>query len=96
MWRFQRHQSCLTALLNGIRREIRTYEQLKVGSEGLPRDELRISRSRYNAGYSAFLDVLDAQRSVNDAKLALARNRQAQLTYSVDFIKAIGGGWSQT
>ena len=58
------------------------------------RDALRIAQVRYTAGYSAYLDVLDAQRNVNDAELALARNRQAQLTYTVDLIKATGGGWS--
>ena len=58
------------------------------------REALRIGQARYDAGYSGFLDVLDAQRNVNDAELALARNRQQQLNYTVDFIKAIGGGWS--
>ncbi|MEP7084781.1 MAG: efflux transporter outer membrane subunit [Betaproteobacteria bacterium] len=57
------------------------------------RDALRIAQVRYTAGYSAYLDVLDAQRNVNDAELALARNRQAQLVYTVDLIKAVGGGW---
>ena len=58
------------------------------------REALRIGQARYDAGYSGFLDVLDAQRNVNDAELALARNRQQQLNYTVDFIKAIGGGWT--
>ena len=58
------------------------------------REALRIAQARYDAGYSGFLDVLDAQRNVNDAELALARNRQQQLNYTVDFIKAIGGGWT--
>ena len=58
------------------------------------REALRIAQARYDAGYSGFLDVLDAQRNVNDAELALARNRQQQLVYTVDFIKAIGGGWT--
>ena len=54
----------------------------------------RIAELRYAAGYSAFLEVLDAQRNANDARLALARNRQQQLAFTVDFIKAVGGGWS--
>lgn len=58
------------------------------------REALRIAQARYDAGYSGFLDVLDAQRNVNDAELALARNRQQQLLYTVDFIKVIGGGWT--
>lgn len=57
------------------------------------RNTLELSRIRYEAGYAAYLDVLDAQRTANDAELALARNRQAQLAYTVDFMKAVGGGW---
>ena len=49
---------------------------------------------RYEAGYSAYLEVLDAQRSANDAELAFLRNRQAHLAASVDLMKALGGGWS--
>ena len=79
--------------LSNIRQTIAAEEDLR-NALTASRDALRIAQSRYNAGYSAFLDVLDAQRNVNEAELALARNRQAQLTYSVDFIKAMGGGWT--
>lgn len=58
------------------------------------RNALRLSDLRYKAGYSAYLEVLDAQRGANAAELALVQNRQAQLAYSVDLMKALGGGWS--
>jgi multidrug efflux system outer membrane protein len=58
------------------------------------RNTLRLSRLRYEAGYSGFLDVLDAQRTANSAELALVQYRQLQLSYSVDLMKALGGGWS--
>ena len=54
---------------------------------------LRLATRRYEAGYSAYLDVLDAQRSLNIAQLASIRNRQALLSASVDLMKALGGGW---
>ena len=57
------------------------------------RNSLELARARYESGYSPYLDVLDAQRTANDAEIALVRNRQLQLAYSVDFMKAIGGGW---
>lgn len=60
------------------------------------RGTLRLARIRYEAGYSAYLTVLDAQRTLNDAQLALVRNRQALLSYSVDLMKALGGGWRPT
>jgi multidrug efflux system outer membrane protein len=37
--------------------------------------------------------VLDAQRTANDAELAFVRNRQARLAFTVDLMKALGGGW---
>ncbi|MBI3546576.1 MAG: efflux transporter outer membrane subunit [Gammaproteobacteria bacterium] len=55
---------------------------------------LALSEIRYKAGYSAYLEVLDAQRTLNEASLALVRNRQARLSATVDLFKAIGGGWS--
>jgi len=58
------------------------------------RKSLELSNLRYQSGYSPFLEVLDAQRTANDAELAFVRNRQARLSFSVDLMKAIGGGWS--
>jgi multidrug efflux system outer membrane protein len=53
----------------------------------------RIATRRYEAGYSGYLEVLDAQRSAQDADLALLRSRQAQLDAQVALMKALGGGW---
>lgn len=55
---------------------------------------MQLSRKRYQAGYSAYLEVLDAQRSANEAQLGLIRVQQARLNASVELIKALGGGWS--
>jgi multidrug efflux system outer membrane protein len=57
-------------------------------------DALRLSSERYEAGYSPYLNVLDAQRTLNTSQLALIRNRQALLSASVDLMKALGGGWT--
>ncbi len=58
------------------------------------RAALRLARLRYEAGYSGYLEVLDSQRTANDAGLAFLRNRQSRLNASVDLMKALGGGWS--
>jgi multidrug efflux system outer membrane protein len=58
------------------------------------RSALRLAQRRYESGYSAYLEVLDAQRTLNDAQLAFIRNRQAYLSYSVDLMNALGGGWA--
>jgi multidrug efflux system outer membrane protein len=54
-----------------------------------------LATRRYEAGYSSYLEVLDADRVRNDAEIALVRNRQARLSFSVDLMKALGGGWME-
>ncbi len=54
---------------------------------------LDVSENRYKSGYSAYLDVLDAQRVYNDSALAYVQSRQARLAATVSLFKALGGGW---
>jgi len=58
------------------------------------RRALRLSRMRYDAGYSPYLEVLDAQRQANLSEIAALRNRQALLSATVDLMKSLGGGWT--
>ena len=54
---------------------------------------LELSQLRYTAGYSPYLEVLDAQRQLLQAQtlqIIAARNVRLSL---VDFAKAVGGGW---
>ncbi len=60
------------------------------------RRTLRLSRLRYQAGYSAYLDVLDATRQANAAEITLVQNRMARLNYTVDLFRTLGGGWDAT
>src|SRR5207248_1023640 len=57
------------------------------------RNALRLAQLRYERGYSAYLEVLDAQRTLNEALLAFIRNRQAYLSFTVDLMNSLGGGW---
>ena len=54
---------------------------------------LQLAQKRYDAGYSRYLEVLDAQRTANEASLALVRARQGQLAEVVNLYAALGGGW---
>lgn len=65
-------------------------QQLRVAST---QKALDLSKLRYEAGYSGYLEVLDAQRSANEAQLAAIATRQSRLTAAVDLFKALGGGW---
>ena len=68
-------------------------EELRLRLEAA-RSALELSNLRYESGYSPYLEVLDAQRTANEAELAFVRNRQARLAFSVDLMKALGGGWN--
>ncbi|MCW7539582.1 efflux transporter outer membrane subunit [Aquabacterium sp. A7-Y] len=63
-------------------------------SERANLNALKTAQQRYDAGYSAYLELLDAQRTANAARLRTVSNRQAQLAATVDLFKALGGGWT--
>jgi NodT family efflux transporter outer membrane factor (OMF) lipoprotein len=58
------------------------------------RKVLVAARRKYDAGYSDFLAVTDAQRNLNAAEDQLADARRARLAAAVALFKAMGGGWT--
>jgi multidrug efflux system outer membrane protein len=78
--------------LTNVEQLASTETDLQV-SVNAARETLRLANRRYQAGYSGYLEVLDAQRSLNIGELLLIRNRQALLAADVDLMKALGGGW---
>ncbi len=78
--------------LTGVRQAMAVQQDLEDRAVAA-RNTLQLVSSRYRSGYSAYLEVLDAQRTSNDAELSLARNRLTLLNASVDLMKALGGGW---
>ncbi|WP_341744473.1 efflux transporter outer membrane subunit [Azonexus hydrophilus] len=73
--------------------ELGTAESAQENRADNARKALDLARLRYDAGYSGYLEVLDAQRSANEAQLAAIATRQARLNAAVDLFKALGGGW---
>ncbi|WP_374498924.1 TolC family protein, partial [Zoogloea sp.] len=55
-----------------------------------------LARRRYAEGYSAYLEVLDAQRTAQSATLSFIASRRARLVATVDLYAALGGGWLTT
>jgi len=74
-------------------RENGEAEAARTRSVAAAEQALDIAGKRYAAGYAGYLDLLDAQRTTNDARLALITTRQARLAAAVDLFKALGGGW---
>ena len=58
-------------------------------------DTLRLARRRFEHGYSTYLEVLDAERTLLAAQLALVRTRADRFAAHVKLYKALGGGWNQ-
>jgi multidrug efflux system outer membrane protein len=73
-------------------RELRVVQERQV--DALSR-ALHLSTIRYTGGLSSYLDVLDAQRGLFSAQIALAQTRGGQLLALVDLYRALGGGWQQ-
>ena len=54
-----------------------------------------LAEDRYRNGLAAYIDVLDAERRANEARVALARSNVAATTNLVALFKALGGGWGE-
>lgn len=53
----------------------------------------RLARARYEGGYTSYMEVLDAERSLFNAQLAFTRTRSNRYAALVTLYKAMGGGW---
>jgi multidrug efflux system outer membrane protein len=60
------------------------------------RESVRLATRRYESGFSAYFEVLDALQQLLPAETALAQTRRDRLTAFVSFYRALGGGWSDT
>jgi multidrug efflux system outer membrane protein len=54
---------------------------------------LALSSRRYRAGYSPYLEQLDAQRSLLSAELSAVQARTEVLTSLITLYQSVGGGW---
>jgi multidrug efflux system outer membrane protein len=52
-----------------------------------------LARLRYDNGYTSYIEVLDAERSLFQAQIQLVQT-QAQLFFAlINLYRALGGGW---
>jgi len=73
-------------------RELRARQEQSVKTL---QEAVRISQLRYRGGITTFLEVLDNQRSLYSAQLALAQVQTSEFQSLVTLYKALGGGWQQ-
>jgi NodT family efflux transporter outer membrane factor (OMF) lipoprotein len=75
----------------------RTSEQeqvLRQQRDALAR-ALSQATNRYRAGYSSYLEQLDAQRGLLSVDLSLVQASSDRLNASVNLFQALGGGWTE-
>jgi multidrug efflux system outer membrane protein len=53
----------------------------------------RLARLRYENGYTSYIEVLDAERSLFNAQLSYAQTQDLLHRALVSLYKAMGGGW---
>ena len=56
----------------------------------------RLSKVRYQYGYSNYLTVLDSERSQYQLQIAVVNARLSRLNDMVSLYKALGGGWDES
>jgi multidrug efflux system outer membrane protein len=52
-----------------------------------------LARIRFDNGYSSYIEVLDAERSLFDVELAYVRTHGSLFQAMINLYKAMGGGW---
>ncbi len=94
----QYRQTVLNAFLNvanTLRALDRDAETLRVQAEAesLARQQLDLITRQYQLGAVSYLSLLDAQRTVQQTRVALAQAQAARYADSAALFQALGGGW---
>jgi NodT family efflux transporter outer membrane factor (OMF) lipoprotein len=79
--------------LDAITRYGEQLEALR-GQEQVAEETLRIAQNRYRNGYSSYLDVLDAQRTLFSTQLSVVQVKNNLLLAQISLYRSLGGGWS--
>jgi multidrug efflux system outer membrane protein len=57
------------------------------------RNYARLARMRYDGGYTSYLEVLDAERSLFNVEIAYTSGQDALFRSLINVYKVMGGGW---
>ncbi|HTS02664.1 MAG TPA: TolC family protein, partial [Thermoanaerobaculia bacterium] len=74
--------------------KLASEETERVRAVDAARESVRLATRRYESGFSAYFEVLDALQQLLPAETALVLTRRDRLTALVSFYRALGGGWS--
>lgn len=81
-------ETALTAI-EEQRRQIHSSSELMMANAEIA----RMTRALYRSGFSNYLDVIDAERSLYSSQMQQVNLRAGQYINYINLIKALGGGW---
>jgi multidrug efflux system outer membrane protein len=76
--------------------KLASEEAERARAVGAARESVRLATRRYESGFSAYFEVLDALQQLLPAETALVVTRRDRLAALVSFYRALGGGWNGT
>jgi len=88
-------QNAFRDVENALIDQKKTREQLAVQQRQVDalKDYARIARLRYDNGYTSYIEVLDAERSLFNAELEYAQTQSGLFQAFIGIYKSMGGGW---
>ena len=79
-------------VLAALQRDAETLS-IQLYAEQTAQQSLEITTERFQAGAIAYLSLLDAQRTYQQARVALVQAQAARFADTVALFQALGGGW---
>ena len=88
-------QSAFREVDDSLADQGRTREQLAAQARQLQALEkyVELARLRFDNGYTSYLEVLDAERSLFNVQLSYTQNQGVLFQAMINLYKAMGGGW---
>jgi multidrug efflux system outer membrane protein len=88
-------QSAFSDVEDALVDRVKSRERLDAQGRQLEalRTYARVARLRFDEGYTSYIEVLDAERSLFNAELSYAQTQAQILNSLVNIYKALGGGW---
>ena len=88
-------QNAFREVDDGLIDQNKTREQLQAQGREVEalRDYAHFARRRYDAGYTSYIDVLDAERRLFSSELSYTQTQATLFRALVNLYKAMGGGW---
>ncbi len=88
-------QQAFREVEDGLIDQAKTREQLQIQRQQVValQGYARLARLRYENGYTSYIEVLDAERSLFNAELSYIQTQAALFRALVNLYKSMGGGW---